>query len=222
MRRAVLPSSAFSWITSAVPPPVNTECGPSSSVMPGATTLAVEPPLASTVKFGMSPAWGPCGLSAPCCLCSGLKWPPADLKSGPSHLAASWMWIAWSPAGRPLTASVIFTPPGAGASLAVPMLLPAASLSLTVIGLAGAGFLSAGLAVSARAEPATRETNRVGSRSVFIGGNLRMSGARRPVLDRPEPRPSALAQPSSSWPRGAAWMSATTAKWSDGHTPPTG
>ena len=30
-------------MTSAVPPPVNTECGPSLSVTPGATTVALEP-----------------------------------------------------------------------------------------------------------------------------------------------------------------------------------
>src|SRR5215467_8774102 len=83
------------------------------------------------------------------------------------------MWIAWSPADSPLTASAIFTPPGSADSLAVPMLLPLASLSLTVTGLAAGGFLAGAalsLASSASAEPASAETNRVESRSVLVMG----------------------------------------------------
>src|ERR1700722_1837296 len=50
--------------------------------------------------WGRSPAWWPMGLSKPCCLFSGLKWPPAVLKSGASQRALAWMWTACSPTGR--------------------------------------------------------------------------------------------------------------------------
>ena len=29
----------------------------------------------------------------------GLKWPPAVMKSGPSHLPTAWMWNPWIPGG---------------------------------------------------------------------------------------------------------------------------
>ena len=140
-------SSAFAWITSAVPPLVNTECAsPSASGMPGAVTVAFALPFSSTVKFGMSPAWAPSGFCMPCFLLSGLKWPPADLKSGPSHFAVWWTWMACSPGDRSWTASLIETPFAAAVSVAVPTSLPVPSASLTVTGL--------GLTlVSAPAEP---------------------------------------------------------------------
>src|ERR1035441_10573398 len=49
--------------------------------------------------FGRSPLWWPNGLSMPCCLPSGLKWPPAPLKSGASHTGFWWMCTACSPKG---------------------------------------------------------------------------------------------------------------------------
>jgi hypothetical protein len=52
---------------------VKTEVGPSRSVIPGAYHVAVERPEASTVKFGMSPACGPCGLSRPVLLLPGIE-----------------------------------------------------------------------------------------------------------------------------------------------------
>jgi len=55
----------------------------------GAMTLSVEVPSATTVKFCISPAWGPRGFSSPCSLCAGLKWAPADVKAGGSHDACS-------------------------------------------------------------------------------------------------------------------------------------
>src|SRR5436305_8327599 len=53
---SVLLSSALAWTISAVPPPVKTECGSSPMVTFGAITVPLALPLASTVKFGMSPA----------------------------------------------------------------------------------------------------------------------------------------------------------------------
>src|ERR1039457_3126435 len=50
--------------------------------------------------FGISPLWWPIGLSIPCCLSSGLKCPPAPLKSGASHTGFWWMCTACSPIGR--------------------------------------------------------------------------------------------------------------------------
>ena len=81
-------SSAAAWIISAVPPLAKIELGAVGlSVTRGSMTVPLAVPSAPTVKFGMSPACGPSGFSMPCFFMSGLKWPPADAKSGPSHLA---------------------------------------------------------------------------------------------------------------------------------------
>ena len=88
-------------------------------------------PLASTVKFIMSPACGPSGFCMPCFLFAGLKWPPA-LVNGASHFGTAWKWIACSPGGRPLTSRSIETPPPlAGEIIAMPTELPLASLRST-------------------------------------------------------------------------------------------
>src|SRR5580704_11534409 len=66
----------------------------------------------------------------------GLKWAPADLKSGGVQTAFSWMCIRWAPAGSFLMSRAIFTPLGAGERVAVPTVAPWALMMLTVRGLA--------------------------------------------------------------------------------------
>src|SRR5579871_6661906 len=61
--------------------------------------------------WGMSPLWWPIGFRVPCCLALGLKWPPAVLKSGASHLGFWWMWTACSPKGRFLRLTFMTTSP---------------------------------------------------------------------------------------------------------------
>src|ERR1700743_1059456 len=87
---ALVASLATAWITMAVPPLLKTEWLSEPSVTFGATTVAWAVPSARTIgeKSGMSPAGSPpWSWAAP----SGLKCEPADLKSGPSHLANWWM-----------------------------------------------------------------------------------------------------------------------------------
>ena len=50
--------------------------------------------------------------------------PPADLKSGPSHLGVWCTWMACSPGGRFFRSSLILTPLAAGVRVAVPTSLP--------------------------------------------------------------------------------------------------
>src|ERR1700676_1397213 len=93
MRSPALPagsvfwSSAFAWITSDVPPLLNSEWLSLPSVTSLFSALKCALPSAPTVKLGLSPAWWPSGFSNPCFLPSGLKWGPADLKSGASPFA---------------------------------------------------------------------------------------------------------------------------------------
>src|SRR6185369_13213302 len=84
---SVFRSSALAWTTSAVPPLLKTErlSSPISAFRFASVAFAV--PSCFTVKFNISPACGPSGFCKPCFLLSGLKWGPADLKSGASHLA---------------------------------------------------------------------------------------------------------------------------------------
>src|SRR6266481_65130 len=80
-------SSAFAWITSDVPPLLKSEWLSWPSVTSLFSALNCALPSAPTVRLGLSPAWWPSGFSNPCFLPSGLKWGPADLKSGASHFA---------------------------------------------------------------------------------------------------------------------------------------
>src|SRR5665647_954232 len=56
----------------------------------------------------------------PCCLFAGLKWPPAVVKPGASHLPTSWMWMACTPGLRFVTVTDIWTPPLVAANFAWP------------------------------------------------------------------------------------------------------
>src|ERR1019366_8851127 len=93
MRSPALPagsvfwSSGLAWMTSDVPPLLNIEWLPSPQVMSLFSARKCALPSGPTVKLGLSPAWWPSGFSNPCFFPSGLKWPPADLKSGASHFA---------------------------------------------------------------------------------------------------------------------------------------
>ena len=66
----------------------------------------------------------------PCSVPSGLNWPPADLKSGGSHLPVSWMWKACPfRAVRGTQGSRrTRTPFGVSVSVALPTSLPSSSL----------------------------------------------------------------------------------------------
>src|ERR1700722_1729927 len=123
-------------------------------------------PLASTVKFFMSPAWCPSGLSNPCFLPSGLKWPPADLKSGPSHFGTWWKWMACSPGVRSWTVSSSPTECGPLAQRTTPpTTLPCASLSSTCV----LAALSAEQRVRKRDMPKVNDTRRFMGKSLLSG-----------------------------------------------------
>src|SRR5579864_1501267 len=143
----------------AVPPLLNSEWLPSFRFASLSSILSLALPLASTVKFFTSPAWWPSGLSKPCFLASGLKCPPADLKSGPSHLGTWWKWMACSPGGRSWRLSSRPTPEPCSQRSTVPTLLPWASLSSTLV------LAAAGRAKAAKASVRTRGANR----ECFIG-----------------------------------------------------
>ena len=66
-------SSGFAWITSAVPPFVNTEFAPSPIVTRGSATVTFAVPFAFTVKFGMSPLCGPLRIIQPVVLHVGIE-----------------------------------------------------------------------------------------------------------------------------------------------------
>src|SRR5208282_2444747 len=80
-------SSALACTTRAVPPLLKTEWLSLPRLTSLFSILKCALPSAPTVKLRLSPAWWPSGLSNPCFLPSGLKCPPADLKSGASHFA---------------------------------------------------------------------------------------------------------------------------------------
>src|SRR6185503_4861595 len=84
---SVVMSSAFSWMTSDVPPFEKSPLAASPNMTRVSVNVAFAVPLALTVKFSMSPACGPFGFFRPCIFESGLKCGPADAKSGPSHFA---------------------------------------------------------------------------------------------------------------------------------------
>src|SRR5579864_6393018 len=86
---------------------------------------------------------------------SGLKWPPAVVNAGPSHLAFWCTCAACSPGGRPLTFSWITTPPLLASEIfAVPTGCPLASMRATVTGLLAANTVAA-VNRPARAKKAT-------------------------------------------------------------------
>src|SRR3954451_23715752 len=87
----------------------------------------------------------------PWCLLSGLKCAAADSNDGASHLPTLWMWKACSPAGIPLSESLIKTPPGVCVSSTRPTSLPLLSLSAVWADCATAGNESP--AVSSDAMP---------------------------------------------------------------------
>src|SRR5215208_1644613 len=87
----------------------------------------------------------------PWCLLSGLKCAAADSNDGASHLPTLWMWKACSPAGMPLSESLIKTPPGVCVSSTTPTSLPLLSLSAVWADCAAAGNESP--AVSSEAMP---------------------------------------------------------------------
>src|ERR1700722_1282166 len=154
---SVLESSALAWMPMDVPPLLSSE---SSAASLSSNRNGPALPLASTVKFFMSPAWWPSGLSNPCFLPSGLKCPPADLKSGPSHFGAWWKCMACSPGGKSCTVSSSPTVCGPLAQrITPPTTLPCASLSSTCV----LATLSAEKRVRKRDKPQQNETSR------FIG-----------------------------------------------------
>src|ERR1700723_2931559 len=69
---------------------------------------------------------------------SGLKWPPAVVNPGPSHLAVWWICRACSPGGRFFRSSLMVTPapPLFSVMVAVPALAPLASFISTLTELA--------------------------------------------------------------------------------------
>src|SRR5262249_45594567 len=87
----------------------------------------------------------------PCFSLAGLKCGPADVKAGGSHLAAAWIWNACSPAGIPLSVSLIKTPAGVCKRSTVPTSLPLLSRSAALADWAAAGKATA--AVSSAAAP---------------------------------------------------------------------
>src|SRR5262249_58949131 len=68
---------------------------------------------------------------------------PADVKAGGSHLAAAWIWNACSPAGIPLSVSLIKTPAGVCRRSTVPTSLPFLSCSTALADWAAAGKATA-------------------------------------------------------------------------------
>src|SRR4051812_4796902 len=72
-------------------------------------------------------------------LLSGVKCGPADSNAGASHLPTLWMWKARSPAGMPLSESLIKTPPGVCVSSTTPTSLPLLSLRSVWADCAAAG-----------------------------------------------------------------------------------
>src|SRR5205807_65416 len=82
---SVLKSSGPAWTTSALPSASKSDVGPLPSVTRSVTVSRRPVPSASIVMFGRSPACGPSGFSSPCWRFPGLKWPPADAKSGGSQ-----------------------------------------------------------------------------------------------------------------------------------------
>jgi hypothetical protein len=86
---------------------VKQRTAPSPSVTAAFTVENLAVPSALTSKFTISTACGPSGLSLPCCLAGGWKWPPADLKAGTSHLptAPSGRAISRGRHGKPFSQS---------------------------------------------------------------------------------------------------------------------
>src|SRR2546428_10061523 len=127
-------------MTIAEPSASKTEVVPlpsdSSSVVLSSRPL----PSAPISMLGRSPAWAPCGFSAPCWRLIGLKWPPADAKSGGSHLPTAWTCTPWAPRGRPWPSTTTRTTLPTCVKVAVPAGWPAAvrSSARAVLSVAGA------------------------------------------------------------------------------------
>ena len=77
-------------MTSAEPSESKMDVGPLPSVNSSVVLSSRPLPSGPTVRFGRSPPCAPLGFSAPCSRLSGLKWLPAELKSGGSHLPTVW------------------------------------------------------------------------------------------------------------------------------------
>src|ERR1700730_2274261 len=77
------------------------------------------------------------GFRVPCCLASGLKWGPADLKSGASHRGFWWMWTACGPTGRFLRLTLMMRSFLPCVKVAVPASSPVPVLSGTTTDAAG-------------------------------------------------------------------------------------
>src|SRR6266702_2762612 len=83
---SVFSSSAWAWMTRLVPLSPKSEPGtPGLSVTTFVVASRLAVPTPVTMRLGRSPACAPSGLSRPCFLPVGLKWAPADTKSGGSQ-----------------------------------------------------------------------------------------------------------------------------------------
>ena len=99
---SVIWSSARSWMISEVPPLSEEAVGLLRPAGHPASRSWCRPSRSvPRVMLGRSPAWCPRGFRVPCCLWSGLKWGPAEAKSGASHLLNSWMWNPCVPPAVP-------------------------------------------------------------------------------------------------------------------------
>src|SRR5262245_3571122 len=108
------------------------EEGPSASRPLDTASVVSALPSSSTSRLGRSPACGPSGFRVPCCFASGLKWPPADLKSGAVQVPLSWTCIPWGPGASPVTLTASHPPPAESESVATPTLAPVESTRLAV------------------------------------------------------------------------------------------
>src|SRR5881296_2543975 len=126
-----------------LPSASHTDVGPEPSESCSVVVSMRPVPSGATVRFGRSPACGPCGLSAPCCLLVGLKCGPALLKSGGSHLPTAWTCTACGPGGRLLASSRMRTTLPAWVKVAVPTVWPDVFLISATAALSRDGIMPA-------------------------------------------------------------------------------
>src|SRR5262249_59473339 len=88
---SVLRSSAAACTTRAVPAGPSSELGPGLRVTALVVVSRPASPDAATSRFGRSPACGPSGFIEPCFLLAGLKWAPAEGKSGGWQEPTAWV-----------------------------------------------------------------------------------------------------------------------------------
>src|SRR4029077_19224542 len=167
-------------MTREVPPLLKTELLSVPSVTLGAITLVWAVPSAATVKtkLGMSPAGKPVGPCSPWLAPVGLKWGPADLKSGGSHFANWRMCIRCAPGGRFLISNLIFTPCVQSESTGVPTLLPCAFMMSTVTGFDVARFWPS-CAKTAAPKSTKKNTALAMALTMFLHPSAQISGTRR-------------------------------------------